>query len=112
MPILPCHTVDAQACDPTGVVHLRTYIELNARVIAQGLDGIYRLWLLARSLDQEGRGVVSAQALLFAMQRFGLNRLHLRRAKLHPKSTSFFSFHKSKIEYRSLEAVCLALGVA
>src|SRR5215213_9682574 len=111
MPILPRHVARVQDCTCATVAHLRTYIELNAHVIAQGLDGVYRLWLLARSLDQEGRGVVSTQALLSAMQRFDLNRLHLRRAKLHPKSTSFFSFHQSKIEYRSLEAVCLSLGV-
>jgi len=111
MPIIPRHTVVAQACAATAVAHLRTYIELNAHALAQGMDGVYRLWLLARSLDSEGRGIVSKDALLTAMHGFGLNRLHLRRAKLHPKSTAFFSFHKHKLEYRSLEAVCLALGV-
>lgn len=112
MPIIPRHMAPVQDLTCATVAHLRTYIELNAHVIAQGLDGVYRLWLLARSLDQEGRGVVSLEALLATIQRFGLNRLHLRRAKLHPKVTSFFSFHQCKIEYRSLEAVCLSLGVA
>ena len=111
MTIIPRHTAAVQDCTGAAVTHLRTYIELNAYVIDQGLDGIYRLWLLARSLDQEGRGIVGVAAFLAAMQGFGLNRLHLRRVKLHPKSTAFFSFHKHKLEYRSLEAVCLALGV-
>ena len=99
-----------QACIPADVAHLRTYIDLNAHVIAEGLDGPYRLWLLARALDPDGQGVVGMDALLMAMQSFDLNRLHLRRVKLHPKANSFFSFHKAKISYRSLEAVCLALG--
>lgn len=111
MPIIPRPTVPVQDCAGTAVAHLRTYISLNAHVVAQGLDGIYRLWLLARSLDPDGRGVVGMDALLAAMQSFNLNCLHLRRVKLHPKATLFFSFHKHKLEYRSLEAVCLALGI-
>ncbi len=111
MPILPRHTARVQDYAGAAVVHLRTYAELNRHVIAEGMDGIYRFWLLARSLDPDGRGVVGLPAFLEAMQGFGLNRLHLRRAMMHPKARLFFSFHQSKLEYRSLEAVCLSLGV-
>lgn len=111
MAILSRHPAPAQACARTDGAQLRTYIDLNAHVIAEGLDGLYRLWLLARALDNDGRGVVGLDALLMAMQSVNLNRLHLRRVKLHPKARLFFSFHKTKIEYHSLEAVCLALGI-
>ena len=112
MPILSHPFTDAQARIPANEPQLRTYIDLNAHLIAAGLDGPYRLWLLARALDPDGRGVVHLAALLATMQRFGLNRLHLRRVKLHPKANLFFSVHPTKLAYRSLEAVCLALGVA
>ena len=111
MPILSRHSARTQDCARADVAQLRTYIDLNAHVIAENLDGVYRLWLLARALDSDGRGVIGLEDLLKAMQCFDLNRLHLRRAKLHPKAYVFFSFHEAKIEYRSLEAVCLALCV-
>lgn len=111
MPILSRHVARTQDYACAAEAHLRTYAELNRYCLAEGLDGIYRLWLLARALDADGRGVVGLQELLEAMQGFGLNRLHLRRVKLHLKARLFFSFHPSKLEYRSLEAVCLALGI-
>src|SRR5256885_4372911 len=100
MPILPRPTVDAQTCAPAAVAHLRTYIDLNAHVIAEGLDGIYRLWLLARSLDPDGRGVVDLDAFLATMQGFDLNRLHLRRGELGPQTTPFFFFFFATITKR------------
>lgn len=111
MPILSRHVARAQDYAGAAVAHLRTYAELNRYCLVEGLDGIYRFWLLARSLDPDGRGIVGLPAFEEAMHCYDLNRLHLRRACLHPKACLFFSFHRSKLEYRSLAAVCLALGV-
>lgn len=111
MVILPRQVAHAQDRARATLAHLRTYIELGRHVLAEKLDGMYRLWLLARALDRDGRGLVGLPDFLAAMSANGLNRSHLRRACKHPKSSAFFTLHANRIEYRSLEAVCLALGV-
>ncbi|MCB0105788.1 MAG: hypothetical protein KDE53_07760, partial [Caldilineaceae bacterium] len=91
--------------------NLRTYTELNRYVIAAGLTAPYRIWLLCRSLDGDGRGVVSMDALRTAVQGLGLGRRILPRLRQLPEHHAFLTFYANKVEYRSLESVCTTLGV-
>jgi hypothetical protein len=98
-------------CNDATPAILRTYPELNRWAIAEGVTALYRLWLLVRALDTDGRGVVSRHALVAAMEAHGLSRRHLHRIQQHPQLSVFLTIHPDKIEYRSLKAVCLALQV-
>lgn len=91
--------------------NLRSYAELNRYVIAAGLTAPYRIWLLCRLLDGDGRGVVSLDALRTALHALGLGRRILPRLQQLPEHTIFLTFLADKVEYRSLESVCITLGV-
>ena len=90
---------------------LRSYTELNCFIIAAGLTGPYRLWLLCRSIDSDGCGVISLESLRAAMAAAGLSPRILSRVRQLPQTRHFLTFHPDRIEYRSLEGVCTALGV-
>ncbi|MCB0085086.1 MAG: hypothetical protein KDE47_29300 [Caldilineaceae bacterium] len=113
MPSIPQLAERAQGVDAICLpgVHLRTYTELNRHVIAAGLTAPYRIWLLCRSLDTDGSGVVSMDALRTAMEALGLGRRILPRLRERSDYSHFLTFHSHKVEYRSLESVCKALCV-
>lgn len=89
---------------------LKTYIELNRICIAKGLTSPYRIWLLCRGLDPEGRGIVSLDLLRDAMESVGLSSRILLRVRRTSESKTFFAVYPTHVEYRSLEAVCRSLG--
>ena len=90
---------------------LKSYAELNRHVLQTGQTAPYRLWLLLRSCDPAGSGLVGKRQLLAAMAECGLGGRILRRVVQDPNSSIFFSVDKHRVFYRSLESVCLALGV-
>ena len=113
LPIVPHPFEDVQGVDAVRlpIADLKSYTELNRFVIAEGLTGPYRFWLLCRSLDSDGRGIINPKTLRAAMAAVGLSSRILSRVRQLPQTRHFLTFHPDKIEYRSLEAVCTALGV-
>lgn len=90
---------------------LKTYTELNRSILAQNMSAAYRVWLLCRALDPDGRGIISLTPLLRLLETHGLNRHMLRRLRRQSHCRLFLTFHATHVEYRSLEAVCRSLGV-
>ena len=113
MPIIPQPLETTQEVGRIGLPSgdLKSYTELNRFCIVERLTSLYRIWLLCRFLDPAGRGTVSLSILLAALEAHGLNRHHLRRVRKMTKCQIFFTFHQTHIEYRSLVALCLNLGV-
>ena len=113
VPIVPHPLEEMQGVDGTSLPsgNLKSYIELNRFVIAAGLTGPYRLWLLCRALDPEGRGTVDLDVLLVALAEQGLNRQLLRRTARQAGCSTFLTIHPTYVEYRSLTAVCRSLAV-
>ena len=111
MPSIPYPRAATQEGQVDSATRLRCYTELNRHSIAEGLTSLYRIWLICRAMDSEGRGVVSRDALLVAMAEHGLHPSQLRRIRHHPQLSAFLTFYPHKIEYRSLQAVCTALQV-
>ena len=91
---------------------IRTYPELSRAVIAGGLSTVYRVWLILRSVDVGGSGIVGRDDARAALVAAGLTPRHLITARRVDGSEGFFTVYGNRIEYRSLECVSLAMMTA
>ncbi len=91
---------------------IRTYPDLSRTVIAGGLATVYRIWLILRSVDVGGSGIVGRDDFRAALLAAGLTPRHLITARRVDGSEGFFTVYPDRIEYRSLEYVSLAMMTA
>lgn len=100
----------------TGLQHIRGYAELGRECIRLGVAPVYRIWLLLRHLDRDGRGIVDRDHFLKFAALHGITRADLRYAAAVQATVlgadTFFTVYPDRLEYRGLTAVCAALGVA
>lgn len=98
-----------------GISHLKTYPNLNAKIIADKLSLPYRIWLIARKVNEitnQGSGILGKEVFFDALEGLGLNKDHWRTAQAHPKASLFFTDQGDTLELRSLSKLCQSLGVA
>lgn len=98
-----------------GISHLKTYPNLNAKIIADKLSMLYRIWLIARKVNEitnQGSGILGKEVFFGALEGLGLNKDHWRTTQAHPKASLFFIDQGDTLELRSLSKLCQSLGVA
>ena len=84
---------------------------LGRVVLLHDLGLVYRVWLVLRSADVNGSGVVGRETARQALQAHGLTARHLITARRQSGSEKWFTVFPNRIEYRSLESVCVDFGV-
>lgn len=88
----------------------KIYTELARESVRTGRAAAYRVWTAVRAMDKGGCGIVSRVDLRRWQRVFAVSDADLRYADSQ-SAGMFFTIHKHIIEYRSLEHVCVALGV-
>jgi hypothetical protein len=99
-------------------IEVKSYSELNRVVLLAGNDEdgkhlyrYYRLWMLLRHLDTDGRGFVDLKRAMKACRIFRIPSVHLKEAATDPQAAVFLKVlpEREIVEYRSLQAVGTAL---
>lgn len=75
-----------------------------------GRGAALRIWTALRAMDRTGSGVVGRKQVRDWQRVFAVSDADLRYADSISQSI-FFTIHTHYLEYRSLESVCVALGV-
>lgn len=95
---------------------LRVWPGLHPAILRAGAAIPYRMWLLIRHHDADGRGVVDTRRFLKSLYLDGITRAHLRTADAKQRAIFgrdvFFTVDGDRIHYRSLESVAAALAAA
>jgi len=89
---------------------VKSYTNLNQGVLRRREVRAYRLWLLLRSLDSEGRGWVAYEEALEAFLKLGLSRRSFRDI-LRKGEGFWWTRVRGRIFYSGLGKVCLRLRV-
>lgn len=96
--------------------YLRVWPGLHPAILRAGAAVPYRMWLLIRHHDADGRGVVDTRRFLKSLYLDGITRAHLRTADDKQRAIFgrdvFFTVDGDRIHYRSLESVAAALAAA
>lgn len=87
----------------------KVYTELARVAIQRGLAAPLRLWVAFRAMDSAGCGIVARSSLRAFQRVYAVTDADIRYAA--NLSGVFFDVLDNRIEYRSLESVCVALGV-
>jgi len=91
-------------------LRVKTFERLNQEVLRKNQARQYRLWLLLRSLDEQGKGWVSYEEALEAFLKLGLSRRSFRDI-LRKGEGLWWTRAQKRIFYFGLEKVCLRLQV-
>ena len=75
-----------------------------------GRGAALRIWTALRAMDRTGSGIVGRKQVRDWQRVFAVSDADLRYADSISQSI-FFTIHTHYLEYRSLESVCVALGV-
>lgn len=93
---------------------VKTFADLNVATLATGQDRELVVWYLARSLDSEGRGAVRLEDLESHAAQIDISSGNLAR-RLRRGAGTFWTVQRTArgrvVRYRSLAALCEALGV-
>lgn len=89
---------------------VKVYTELSREATRTGRAAALRVWVALRAMDRSGSGIVGRKELRSFQRVFDVSDGDLRYADAQ-SAGAFFTIYTDRIEYRSLYAVCAALGV-